>query len=160
MVAGVLTGGDPLRGAQNASEVAQVINDGGNVAIAAQLACRARLPHLKIGKVICLALYGIGKRKEKSRPLGGERRAPAAGIECSSGCSDGGINVGGRGVWNLADCRTARRMAQGEGASASCSARDAVNQHRWGERWSCLWRMGCHARRVGDTPRRWKWSAR
>jgi hypothetical protein len=64
VVAGVFTGGDPLRGAQNAGEVAQVIYDGGNVAIAAQLACRARLPHLKIGEEIGLALYGIGKRKE------------------------------------------------------------------------------------------------
>jgi hypothetical protein len=51
-------------------------------------------------------------------------------------------------------------MAQGEGATAGCPTRGAVDQHRWGERWSGLWCTGCHARRVGDTPRGWKWSAR
>jgi hypothetical protein len=62
VAAGVLASGDPFGGAQDAREVAQVINDGGNVTVASQLARGARLPHLKIGKVIGLALYGIGER--------------------------------------------------------------------------------------------------
>jgi hypothetical protein len=39
-----------------------MVNDGGNVAVTSKLACRARLPHLKIGELIGLALYGIGER--------------------------------------------------------------------------------------------------
>jgi hypothetical protein len=39
-----------------------MVNNGGNVTVASQLARGARLPHLKIGKVIGLALYGIGER--------------------------------------------------------------------------------------------------
>jgi hypothetical protein len=70
--------------------------------------------------VISFALYRVGERKKESRALGGERRAPASSIECSSSCSDGGIDVGGRGVWDLADRCAARGMAQGEGASAGC----------------------------------------
>jgi hypothetical protein len=160
VVAGVLTSGDPFGGTQDASEVAQVVDDGGNVAVTSQLACGAGLPHLKIGEQIRLTFYGVGERKEESRAFGGERCAPSAGIKCPSSRSDGGVNVGGRSVWNLTDRRARGGMAQGEGASAGCPTLGAVNEHRWGERWSRLWRMGCHARRVGDTPRRWKWWAR
>ena len=95
-----------------------MVNDGGNVPVAAQLACGAGLPHLKIGKVIGLALYGVGERKEESRTLGGERGAPATGIKCPSSRCDGGVDIGGRCVRNLANRRATRGMAQGEGAPA------------------------------------------
>ena len=118
VVAGVLTSGDPLGGAQDAGEVAQVINDGGNVAITSQLSCGARLPDLEIGKVIGLALYGVGECKEESCALSGECGAPAAGIKCAASGSDGGVHIGGRCVRNLANRGTTRWMAQGEGSPA------------------------------------------
>ena len=118
MVAGVLTCGDPIGGTQDASEVAQMVNDGGNVAVASQFARGARLPHLKIGEVIRLTLDRVGECKEESRALGWERRAPASGIECPSSRSDGGVNVGGRSVGNLADHSASGGVAQGEGSPA------------------------------------------
>jgi hypothetical protein len=118
VAAGVLTSGNPFGGAQDSGEVAQVINNGGNVSIAAELACGAGLPDLKIGEVISLALYGIGERKEESRALGGERRAPAAGIKRTASGSNGRVHIGGGCVWNLANRRATRGMAQGEGAPA------------------------------------------
>jgi hypothetical protein len=97
-----------------------VINDGRDVAITSQLSCGARLPHLKVGEVIGLALYGVGECKEESRALGGERRAPTTGIERTSRRSDGGVNVCGRSMGDLANCRTTCGVAQGEGATAGC----------------------------------------
>ena len=118
VAAGVLASGDPFGGAQDSGEVAEVVDNGGNVSIAAELACGAGLPDLEIGEVISFALYGIGERKEESRALGGERRAPAAGIKRTASGSNGRVHIGGGCVWNLANRRATRGMAQGEGAPA------------------------------------------
>jgi hypothetical protein len=97
-----------------------VVDDRRNIAVASQLARRARLPHLKIGEVIRLAFNRVGQCEKESRALGWERRAPATGIKRTSSCSDGGVNVGGRSVWDFADHSASGGVAQGEGASAGC----------------------------------------
>jgi hypothetical protein len=95
-----------------------MVNDGGNVAVASQLARGARLPHLKIGEVIRLTLDCVGQCEKESRALGWERRAPASSIKRTSSCSDGGVNVGGRSVWDFADHSASCGVAQGEGSPA------------------------------------------
>ena len=88
-----LRSGATFWAAQHASEEAQVINGGGDVAIAAQLPSCARLPDLRVSNCVRLCGERIGKAKEEERAVGWCDATPRTIIKRRARGGDCGINV-------------------------------------------------------------------
>ena len=123
-----------------------MVNGGGDIPFAAQLARRAGLPDLGVRELIGFAGERVSKANKEEGAVCWSDAAPRTVIKGATCGGDRRVNVCRRSERDLADLRASRWMVEVEGLAALRGTRSAADQELRREVW-CGRR---HLRRVGD----------